>query len=217
MNVFTLKLIALITMMIDHYGAIFQNGINGYRIVGRLAFPIYAFILVEGYFHTSDVKKYAKRLLLFAFISEIPFDLAFYGELEFKHQNIFFTLFIGLMTMYFIDNSEKYKVNKFFIILISILLATGLSVDYSFVGVIYVIAFYFTRDMPKNEKILRIGIIIFLTNLAFTGYTQQFSLFSLPFIYIYNGELGAKNKVIQNLFYIMYPMHLLLFYAIGNL
>jgi hypothetical protein len=92
MSVLVLKTLALFTMVIDHYGAIFQSDIIIYRIIGRLAFPIYCFLLVEGYFHTSNIKKYAARLLIFAFISEIPFDLAFFGHVGFEHQNIFFTL-----------------------------------------------------------------------------------------------------------------------------
>src|SRR5690554_6284341 len=88
-----LKILALTTMIIDHYGAILQSNILIYRIIGRLAFPIYCFLLVEGYFNTSNVKNYAKRLFIFALISEIPFDLVFYGQIGFEHQNIFFTLF----------------------------------------------------------------------------------------------------------------------------
>lgn len=214
MNVFTLKIIALFTMIIDHYGAIFHDGIEVYRMIGRLAFPIYAFLLVEGYFHTSDLKKYGKRLLLFAFISEIPFDLALSGKLEFMHQNIFFTLFIGLLTMYFIDKREEYKVSKPLVIFVSVLLATGLAVDYSFIGIVYILGFYFTRDMPKNERFGKLILIMFLTNLAFIGYIQQFSLLALILIYLYNEQLGPKNKLIQSLFYIMYPLHLLVFYLI---
>ena len=97
MSSLVLKITALITMIIDHYGAIFQGNIIIYRIIGRLAFPIYCFLLVEGYTHTSNIKKYASRLIAFAIISEIPFDLAFFGKIGFEHQNIFFTLFIGCL------------------------------------------------------------------------------------------------------------------------
>ena len=214
MNVFTLKLIALITMIIDHYGAIFQSNVDIYRIVGRIAFPIYSFLLVEGYLHTRDVKKYAKRLLMFALISEIPFDLAFNGRLEFMHQNIFFTLFIGLMTMYFLDRREEYNISKFMVVIISVILATVFSVDYSFVGIIYILAFYFTRNMEKKERILRVAAIMLFINFSLIGYIQQFSLLALILIYFYNEKLGPKNTFIQTLFYIMYPLHLLLFYLI---
>lgn len=214
MNVLSLKIIALVTMVIDHYGAIFQSGIIEYRIIGRLAFPIYAFLLVEGYFHTRDVKKYGARLLLFALISEIPFDLAFKGRIEFTHQNIFFTLFIGLVTMHFIDKREEYNLNKSFIIIIAMIAATFLYVDYSFVGIVYILAFYFTRDMNKKERLIKVGLAMLVVNLLLLGITQQFALFSLLLIYFYNGELGPRNKLLQSFFYIMYPLHLLIFYLI---
>ena len=114
MNTFILKLIALVSMIIDHYGAIFHEDIMAYRMIGRIAFPIYSFLLVEGYFHTSDFKRYAKRLFIFALVSEVFFDFAFYGKIYLGHQNIFFTLFLGLMTMHFMDNKDgRYKLKKY--------------------------------------------------------------------------------------------------------
>jgi len=212
MSSLLLKIIALVTMIIDHYGAIFQSNILYYRIIGRLAFPIYCFLLVEGYTHTSNLKKYASRLLVFAFISEIPFDLAFNGKLGFAHQNIFFTLFIGLAAIYFIDNKEgKYNVDKTLIIVAACILATLLQTDYQFIGIIYILSFYFTRNLIMKKRLQIVALIMIAINL-FAGWLQQFSLLALIVIYFYNNEQGFKNKLLQISFYAAYPLHLLIFY-----
>lgn len=221
MNVFILKIIALTAMIIDHYGAIFQGDTMFFRMIGRIAFPIYCFLLVEGYFHTSDVKKYAKRLFIFALISEVPFDLAFYNKLGFVHQNIFFTLFIGLAAIYILDDREgKYNFNKntvvlikTAVILISCVLAALLSVDYSAVGIIYILVFYLTRNYDKFKRFKTIIPIMLIVNLSASIF-QQFSLLALPLLYSYNGELGPKNKILQISFYAAYPLHLMIFYII---
>ncbi len=100
MNSFHLKMIAIITMLIDHTAAVLipSNTVLWLvmRCIGRLAFPIFVFLLVEGFYHTRDVKKYLLRMGAFALLSEIPFDLAFYGKvLEFTHQNIFLPYSLG--------------------------------------------------------------------------------------------------------------------------
>ena len=211
-----LKITALLTMIIDHYGAVFQPNIMIYRIIGRLAFPIYCFLLVEGYTHTSNIKKYTSRLLIFALISEIPFDLAFYGRIGFVHQNIFFTLFIGLVAIYLIDNKDaKYKFDSTLVIIVATVLATILRTDYQFIGIVYILSFYFTRNLPKKKKLSTIALIMIAINLA-AGLLQQFSLLSLIIIYLYNNEPGAKNKLLQMSFYIAYPLHLLIYYIINT-
>lgn len=172
MNTFILKLIAITSMIIDHYGAIFVTHEIFYRYIGRLAFPIFCFLLVEGFIHTKDVKRYGKRLFIFALISEIPFDLAFYGELSFQHQNIFLTLFIGLVMMYFLEKSEN-KWNKISIISISMIAAFILLVDYNIVGIIYILAFYMTKDMSRINRVPLIALVLSLVNLGFANMTQH--------------------------------------------
>ena len=214
MNVLVLKIIAFLTMIIDHYGAIFQGDILAFRIIGRIAFPIYCFLLVEGYFHTSNVKNYAKRLLIFALISEVPFDLAFYDKIGFVHQNIFFTLFIGLVAIYLIDNKDKkYNFDKSAVIIIACLSAIVLSVDYNVIGIIYILMLYFTRSYDKLKRFKIVGFAMVVVNLS-SSWLQQFSLLSLIPMYFYNGDLGPKNKIMQVLFYAAYPLHLLIFYLI---
>lgn len=212
MNVFILKIIALATMITDHYGAIFQSDMTIFRIIGRLAFPIYCFLLVEGYFHTGNVRKYAERLLIFAFISEVPFDLAFYGKVGLAHQNIFFTLFTGLAAIYFIDNREgKYNFNKNAVIITACILSTILSFDYGAIGIVYILAFYFTRNYDKSKKFKTVALVMTAMNFL-SSLLQQFSLLALPLLYFYDGKLGPKNKFLQMSFYAAYPLHLLIFY-----
>lgn len=209
-----LKIIALLTMIIDHYGAIFQSNVNYYRIIGRLAFPIYCLLLVEGYTHTSNFKKYATRLFVFALISEIPFDLAFYNQIGFVHQNIFFTLFIGLVAIYLIDSKDgKYKFDNTLIIIAATVLATILRTDYQFIGIVYILSLYFTRTYPKKKRLTIVALIMIATNLS-AGWMQQFSVLALIPIYFYNNEPGLKNKFLQMSFYIAYPLHLFIFYII---
>ena len=104
-------------MIIDHTGAVLFPGELMFRYIGRISFPIFCFLLTEGFFHTKDVRKYMLRLGIFAVVSEIPYDLAFRGTvLEFEHQNVFFTLFMGVVMMYALEKSgersEERRVGK---------------------------------------------------------------------------------------------------------
>ena len=102
-----LKSIACISMLIDHFGIVFMENNRLMRAMGRLAFPIFAFLIVQGLFHTSDIRKYIVRLGLFAVVSEIPFDLAMHDTLWYPGaQNIFFTLTAGLFALSLIHISE---------------------------------------------------------------------------------------------------------------
>ena len=213
MNNTYLKLIALLTMIIDHVGAIFFSYEPNFRIIGRIAFPIYCFLLVEGYFHTRDVKKYSIRLLIFALVSEIPFDYAFFGGINNTHQNIFFTLFLGLMAVHAM---EKYSVKKPLIsfggLLIAIFLSEFLRTDYGILGILYILTFYGLRKMEGMYKVFLMVILISALNLLLAGGLQFYSILAIPFIVTYNGKPGVRNIFMKYGFYAAYPLHLLILY-----
>ena len=220
----TLKLIAIITMLIDHIGAAViarlliagQGSEMLYKIyyamraVGRVAFPIFCFLLVEGFFYTGSRKKYALRLFGFALLSEIPFDLAFSGKiLEFGYQNVFFTLLIGLLTIMLFDavvkKQEWHPVLRSALLVIITFGGMGaaylLHTDYDAKGVLAILVFYMTRQMR--------GLQIVAGCLAFCWELPAIVAF-IP-IAFYNGKRGWNIKY---LFYAFYPVHLLVLYLI---
>jgi hypothetical protein len=213
----TLKLIAIITMLIDHIGAgileqrpdFFQNHVlydvdHVLRFIGRIAFPIFCFLLVEGFCHTRNIKKYAMRLLAFAIISEIPFDLAFSRKIfETSHQNVFFTLFLGLVTLAIMKQFEENKIVKILTIVAGIFAAEILSTDYAGFGVAFIILLYIFRDNMKFRN-------IFCSIAIMWEYTAPLAFIPISF---YNGERGFNMKYF---FYLFYPVHLLLLYAIAQ-
>lgn len=205
---FTLKMIALIAMFIDHIGAFLFPQYMILRVIGRLAFPIFAFLAVEGYFHTSDVKKYMMRLGAFALISEIPFDLVSAGKiLEFGHQNVFFTLLLGMMLMYAYGQQVSQLARVGCVILL-LLPGDILRTDYGAWGVLMIFCFYIFR-----ENLWAKIISIVLINVVAFGYIQAYAVLALLPICLYNGK---KGKSMKYFFYAAYPVHLLLIYLIKS-
>ncbi len=210
-----LKMIALLTMIIDHTGAIFFPQYRVFRIIGRIAFPIYCFLLIEGYNHTKDIRKYGLRLLLFAFISEIPFDYAFYGEIGFTHQNIFFTLTLGLIFVYMID--QYFKVNPFIAVMgmvIAVSLSEFLNTDYGSLGIIYILIFYIASKINGYSRIIFIFLMLYIFSATLSFGLQSYAVLSVIFIAAYNGKKGASGKLLKYGFYAAYPVHLLILYFI---
>lgn len=203
---FALKCIALLTMLIDHVGAILYPDIMILRIIGRISFPIYAFLVAEGFFHTKNVKKYMQRLLVFAIVSEIPFDLALTGKiLEFGHQNVFFTLFagLGLLELYSRQTSMAER-----IICILVITTCGdlFRSDYGAWGILMIFCFYAFRE----KRWLKLALVSAINVFAF-GWIQSYAVFACIPIALYNGKKGAGMKYV---FYSIYPLHLLLLYMI---
>lgn len=207
----TLKIIAILTMLIDHIGAVLLPQYLFLRIIGRIAFPIFCFLLVEGFLHTHNIRNYALRLGLFALISEIPFDLAFYhAPFYWLHQNVFFTLFIGLLVLIGLDHFKKSGLIQFLIFILGLGAAKLLCVDYSFFGIAMIVLIYL-YSIHHNLLILILGII-FLN--ASAGSLQIFGALAVIPIALYNGKRGLSLKYI---FYIFYPAHLLILYCLSLL
>ena len=231
-----LKIVAVVTMIIDH---IWQAGLVEPRVfnwVGRLAFPIFAFQVAEGYTKTSNVKKYAARLLLFALVSEIPFNIFCVDSVFFPdYQNVIFTLLFGLCSLIAVDKAKKDKSakNGFLCVmgvLVIVILADALQMDYGAAGVFTVLAFYIFRDV-KHARVLELLSMVLIFTVLFPGNSftveifgrlylapvQIFALFSLAPIWLYNGKKGKYSKALQYGFYAVYPLHLLVLYAIKSL
>ena len=183
-------------------------------VIGRWGFPIYCFLLVEGFIHTSNVKKYAIRLGGFALLSEIPFDLAQTGKLlNRESQNVFFTLFLGLIVLVAIEKIETMVKNvnlnyilRFLTVIAGAWVAMMLRTDYGKtygIGVIAIAILYIYRRDKKRQIIA--GCFAFLWEIT--------APFAFVPIAAYNGKRGMKMKYF---FYAFYPLHLLALYLLSR-
>ena len=219
MSSFALKMIACIFMFIDHTGQIFYNGNSILNIIGRLAFPIFAFQITEGYIHTKDIKKYLLRLLILALVSQIPFMIML--ERVGFTINTIATLLFGLISI------TIYNKNKILGIISLIIL--GIIAEFAhFDGGICCIFIIFNFYVFKDKKIIMTVFYILLVTCLFGSYLIEYTkndnelLYSvikyyLPYyvttlsaillIYTYNNKKGKKMKWF---FYIFYPFHIIL-------
>lgn len=217
-----IKLSAALSMAMDHIGDIFFPGVTIFRIIGRIAMPVFAFFVAEGYIHTHDKKKYLLRLFIFALVSEIPFDLALIGRIGLDHQNIMFTFTLavsGLMVFDRITRPDEFTgktdlsnifVGAVFIILLGAL-ALFLRFDYSFFAVVAVFIFYFLKD--RKHWIRVTAGAGFLTVTRTMGY-YIFTFLSLIPLLMYNGQRGKGFKWF---FYVFYPGHLMILFLIRTI
>lgn len=212
-----LKLIALITMIIDHTGAILYPGEITLRIMGRIAFPIYCFLLIEGYHHTKNIKRYGWRLFVFALISEVPFDYAFNGKLDFSHQNIFFTLWLGLLFIFMMDHYIKINPTIAIIgMMAAIFFAEFFNTDYGILGIIYIVIFYIGSKIPGISKPIFLFIMLYIFSATLSFGIQYYAILSVPLIALYNGKKGSLGSFMKYGFYVAYPLHLAILYFIDQ-
>lgn len=227
----SLHLMAMVFMLCDHLWATVVPGNDWLTCIGRLTFPIFSFLIVEGYFHTYSLRKYVKRLLIFAILSEIPFNLVMGSSLFYPiHQNVLWTFLLGLGLIHL---NEKAKRNGKLVV--SVLTAIGtivlanvlgiiLFVDYYNAGVLMILTFYFFRGRKWWNYIGQFLCMYYINVEMLSGYTYEFELFGLTHyfvrqgfalfalipIWLYRGKEGYKNKVLQYVYYGFYPVHLLL-------
>lgn len=215
-----LKVIACITMLLDHIGAAFVSG-NGLRIVGRIAFPIYCFLLSEGIFYTKNPKKYALRLLFGAILAEIPFDLLLFGNITLSHCSVMITLLLGFLYG-IIAGRISNAVLRILLILPFGIAAELLGSDYGGAGVAIIAMFVLTRNMTHRVLIqtLFLGMICYSMHsyLIYIGplsiHIEMFALLAMIPIACYQGRKRSTSRLVQWIFYLFYPMHLLALLAI---
>jgi hypothetical protein len=224
-----LHLLAMAFMLCDHLWGTVVPGNDWLTCIGRIAFPIFAFLIVEGYFHTKNLKKYIGRMLLFAVLSEIPFNLAMGSRLIYPiHQNVLWSFLISLGLICW---NEKVKEKRLWLrcltacatLLIGAAVGLVTMVDYYHAGILTVLIFYFFRGKKwwcyvgqllclwyiNVEMLGGFGYEVQLFGQTRFLMRQGFALLALIPIWLYRGKRGYYSKWLQYAYYGFYPAHLL--------
>ena len=225
MSSFALHIIAMIFMLCDHMWATILD-YEWLTCIGRIAFPIFAFLISEGYIHTSNINKYIKRMVIFAIITEIPFNLMVSASPIYPfHQNVLWTFVISLLTLKYLSfDNTKNIFKSILIIILAIIIATITMCDYFGAGVMMVVGFYIFR----KSKLLQLLMMIYVNMILLQGYSypidiagytyyfpqQGFAILSLIFIWLYNGKQGYHAKWFKIFCYAFYPLHMLILYIL---
>lgn len=215
-----LKLLAVAAMLVDHFASIMledtyitifrfgERAVDLYdmmRIIGRISFPLFAFLLVEGFLHTRNVKRYARDLLLFALLSEIPWNLAHSGKLIYGSQNVLFTLLFGLLGLWVIRDYQGNGGRKAALLTGLLILSIVFRADYGCSGFGFILMLYLLREQKLYRAVVGCCVLPsqWIAGLAF-----------IP-ISLYNGRRGfIRSKPLKYAFYLIYPVHLLALYWI---
>ncbi len=231
MTSMTLHVMAMAFMLCDHMWWTVVTGNDWMTCVGRIAFPIFAFMIAQGYSYTRNLKKYVLRLTAFAIISEIPFDLMVAGSLIFPlHQNVLCTFLISILVIYLFEKAKK--LDKIWLqipafagcLLIGYVLGLVSFADYGYAGVFTVLVFYIFRKRNWQNFLGQLLLLAYINmvllgdngfDLVIWGHTcfvplQTFALLALIPIWLYRGKQGPHSKALQYLYYSFYPAHLLI-------
>ena len=221
----------MVLMLLDHIWATVWD-VGWFAMAGRLAFPIFAFQIAEGFFYTSSRRKYLQRMLLFALISEIPFNLMCASSVVYPfHQNVMFTFLIALLLMTWMERAKgeprKFVAVTAVCVVLAYLLGLLTFVDYYHYGVFTVLLFYWTRGVKFGWVIHLLGMLYIngsigglQLQLELLGQTveigqQMLAVLALIPIWLYNGKQGAHSKRVQFACYWFYPVHMLVLYLLA--
>jgi len=234
LNAYTLKMIAIIAMIMQHTAMVFRDYLPLQvevimHIAGGITFPILAYFVTEGYKHTSNFKKYITRLFIFALIAQVPFALAL-GSAVFLQYNILFTMLLGLL---FIQWYEMKKGTMLFYLTIPVFLVASIFVQFTFIGVLMIFLFHVIQNEKLRILIPSLLSILFFThtfeiipqilNGSFNGINLDFfyyiamglgNIIALCLLYTYNGQRGKSMKYF---FYSVYPLHYAVLIAVAYL
>lgn len=224
MSYFVIKVYAMIFMLIDHVGFLLLNDNVQFRLLGRIAFPLFAFLLVNGYYHTSNKNKYLTRMVIFAFISEMFFDLAIYEGINLYSQNVFFTLSIGLACIIFCEKCRKMSVEKIVVLIFqAVIFMTAMIIneilcaDYGWYGIMLIYFIYLTYGNTKKQKIgmaFAVFVANFINVLIEHNVFQGFSILAAAYILMFEEKEVKVSRTAKILCYVFYPLHLAVLYII---
>lgn len=214
-----LKILAVIFMTIDHIGLYLFPGVSAFRIIGRLAYPIFAYTFSEGCKYTKNRWRHFFVLLIVGILCQIAYSYS----MQTLYQNILITLTLSVLVIYSFDFTEKNRNIIGFFISTAVLLGIfyicyilpgkighGFAIDYGFFGVMLPALIYIGKNKQEKLFLLTMGSLILASSL---GTLQLYSLLAVPVMGLYNGKRG-KWKM-KNFFYVYYPLHLVVIYLVG--
>ena len=228
LNSNALKIIAMIAMLFDHFLAVFMShdAVIGLmlRLPGTIAAPIFCYFIAEGYQYTSSKSKYIKRVLIFALISHLPYNISF-GYSFFEATSVIWGLAMGLIALTAIKNDKLNIVLKLLILVVCCLLAT--TANWNYIAVLWIVVFGLYQGNFKRQMI-GFSVVAILFHLIPTylrfgpiheGFPHWYQIgvfLAIPLLATYNGKRGKKSKIISWSFYVFYPAHLILLFLLDR-
>lgn len=231
----SLHLLAMGFMLCDHLWAMLFPAEEWLTCIGRIAFPIFSFLIVEGYSHTHNLRRYLLRLLIWALLSEIPFDLMYGGSIFYPyHQNVLWTFLLSLFLIILIEKSKSRlhpvlaSLASAGIVILGFVFGYVTMVDYYGVGILTVLVFYFFRKQNWKNRLCQFLCLYILNVKLLGGYYYEIQVFGFEIelvqqgiallalipIWLYQGRQGIHNKVFQYSCYAFYPAHMLLLFIV---